>query len=237
MNKRMFQSVTRTWNPVVGCEHACTYCWAEDMALGRLQHTYKYSYGFSPRFFEGELMRVFRPGEFIFVTSMGDLFGNWVPREWIDSILGVISKYPDTMFLLQTKNPARFLEFELPPNVYAGTTIESDVDHQVSKAPPPFQRYQSILNLPPGALKFLSIEPVMGFTVDGFTKWILEIAPDIIEIGADNHNKGLPEPRSDEVLELIRRLRAGGLNVKEKPGLERILEKWGKHSSPKSDRR
>jgi len=192
------------------------------MAKGRLREMNKYAYGFLPRFFEGELMRVFRPGEFVFVVSMGDLFGDWVPHHWINSILSVISKYPDTMFLLQTKNPARFLKFDLPPNAYAGVTIESDVDHQVSKAPSPFLRYRDMLDLPPGTLKFLSIEPIMGFSVDLFTTQILQIAPDIIEIGADNHNKGLREPRRDEVRELIRRLRYAGLNVKEKDGLERI---------------
>ena len=222
MPNRMFQSVTRTWNPVIGCEHDWTYCWARDLALGRFSKKWKYRKGFSPNLHFDDLGESFKPGEFIFVSSMGDLFGEWVPREWIHRVLHVVGANYATDFLFQTKNPARFLEFEVPPTVYAGVTIESDIDHGVSKAPSPYSRYLSILKLPFGTRTFLSIEPISDFTPSLFYLWIEAISPDIIEIGADNHNNHLPEPSSSKVTGLISRLRSAGFNVKEKPGLERI---------------
>ena len=220
----MFQSVTRTWNPWRGCDHGCTYCWARDLATGRLQRSPKYKAGFNPRFHPTELNKTFRPGEFVFVVSMGDLWGSWVPAYAIEAILEVILRFPDTDFLLQTKNPARYLEFDLPPNIYAGVTIESDVPHPVSAAPSPHSRYRSMLDLPSNTKTFLSIEPIMFFLQSTFTQWILELMPDIIEIGADNHHKHLPEPRGSKVIALIADLRLANLIVKEKPGLERLFK-------------
>lgn len=34
------------WNPVIGCEHDCSYRYAGDMALGKLHHLPHYKDGF-----------------------------------------------------------------------------------------------------------------------------------------------------------------------------------------------
>ena len=193
-----------------------------------MQGSPKYRNGFEPTFHEKELKVKFKPGEFIFVSSMGDLFGDWVLSEQICQVFDVISRFRDTNFLLQTKNPARFSGFILPHNIYAGVTIETDVHYQcISSAPSTFSRYRAMVDLtnaPMGVRKFLSIEPIMDFTIDGLTKWVADMKPDIIEVGADNHGHNLLEPSWGKVEELLRRLRDICPDVKEKDGLERLRQ-------------
>lgn len=45
----------------------------------------------------------------IFVCSMADLFGEWVPDEWIEAVFKACEKAPQHRYLFLTKNPARYL--------------------------------------------------------------------------------------------------------------------------------
>ena len=54
----------------------------------------------------------FKEGEFVFVQDMSDLFAGIVPEEYIQRVMGHIQKFPKTTFLLLTKNPNRYREFE-----------------------------------------------------------------------------------------------------------------------------
>lgn len=44
----------------------------------------------------------------IFVCSMADLFGEWVPDEWIIEVLNACRKAPQHRYLFLTKNPRRY---------------------------------------------------------------------------------------------------------------------------------
>ena len=46
----------------------------------------------------------------IFVCSMADLFGAWVPDEWIEEVFAACEKAPQHRYLFLTKNPARYHE-------------------------------------------------------------------------------------------------------------------------------
>ncbi len=221
---RMFKTITRTWNPVKGCEHACVYCWARNLAETKLKDTPRYSDGFKPGLIEKELAKKFKPGEFIFVTDMGDLYGAWVPREWILRVIEVEKSFPLTNFLNQTKNPIRFKEFDFPPHAYLGTTIETNRDYHLTKAPPPIERYKAIAQSN-HIHKFISIEPICDFDLDKLLKWMREISPEIIEVGADNHRNNLPEPPWWKVKALLIGLRLVCPKVVEKTGLERLKYK------------
>jgi len=169
---RMFSLVTETWNPVTGCRHDCSYCWARRLALGRLRGTGRYRNGFEPRLNPEELRRRFSSGV-VFVSDMGDLFGEWVPAEWIRAVIGHVSRFPGTLFLFMTKNPARYLDFadEFPGNVILGATIETNRDSlasRVSRAPPPSARARRdrgklFPSLPPlnrgGGMRFVRRDP------------------------------------------------------------------------------
>jgi protein gp37 len=63
----------------------------------------------------------------VFTVSMGDLFGNWVPREWIEAVLRMVRDNPQWNFLFLTKFPIRMAEFEYPDNAWLGTSIDYQV--------------------------------------------------------------------------------------------------------------
>ncbi len=120
---KMFKSVSETWNVVTGCRHACVYCYARTLAEGRLKHLKRYKDGFQAvKFHAGELARKFKPGSLVFVVDMGDLFGSWVPGEWIGAVIQHVWQFPDTDFLFLTKNPWRYHRFTFPPNAILGPT-------------------------------------------------------------------------------------------------------------------
>jgi len=209
---RMFSLVTETWNPVTGCNHYCIYCWARRLALTKLKNTKKYRNGFKPAIHPNEFKKKFSGG-IVFVTDMGDLFSSTVPREWILKVIRYTAKFSDTYFLFMTKNPMRYHEFldEFPPNAILGATIETDRDdlyykHKISQAPPPSERYIAMKTLD-WDKKFISIEPILDFDLENFSKWIEEISPIMVYIGYDNYGWKLPEPPLNKTLELIDKLR------------------------------
>lgn len=55
----------------------------------------------------GEPARKTKP-QTIFVCSMADLFGGWVPDEWIEQVFAACDKAPQHRFLFLTKNPVRY---------------------------------------------------------------------------------------------------------------------------------
>jgi len=202
----MFVEVKRTWNPVVGCLHECSYCWARIIArrLARMGIKPYADTGFQPSLTHERLKARFREGEFVFVCDMGDLFGEWVPSMWIQSVLDTIRRWPKTTFLLLTKNPGRYLKFELPENAIAGATIESNRDYQLSKAPPQSTRIKAMSRLK--HRKMISIEPILDFDLDEFSEAIRRIMPEFVYIGYDNYNCGLPEPEPEKTMRLVERL-------------------------------
>ncbi|MFH1485223.1 MAG: DUF5131 family protein [Chloroflexota bacterium] len=216
---RMFPEVTRTWNPVVGCLHGCSYCWARELAEGKLRHLPRYQDGFKPKLVEQELRRRFHKG-LIFVSSMGDLWGVGVPPEWIERVLTVVRESPQATFLFLTKNPRRydaFIDF-MPSNVILGATIETNCDLRqprlISTAPSPLARASWMINLrhfDSTLALMVSIEPILDFDINPshktkFVSWIREIQPAFVYVGFDNHGHRLPEPTLAQTHGLIKEL-------------------------------
>ena len=214
---RMFGFVTETWNPVVGCRHFCSYCWAKKQAR-RQKNRCEFCYKFIPHIHWSRLNRKFKPNSLVFVCDMADLFGYWVPNEWIKEILSVVSKFPETTFFFETKNPARYHQFKelLPENVILSATIETNLDTIPSNhAPSRYYRYVTFRELK-GFRKHLSIEPIMIFDFDIFGAWILQIEPEFVSIGYDNYNHRLNEPKLNDTLQLIEFLEEHGIKVEKK---------------------
>lgn len=114
-----------------------------------------YPYGFTPTLHEYRLndLQTKSYGKTIFVCSMADLFGPWVPDEWILKVFDACKQASNHRYLFLTKNPARYValgEKSLLPeddNFWYGTTTE-DPDQQAFFS----KRHHT----------FVSVEPIMA---------------------------------------------------------------------------
>jgi len=90
---------------------------------------------------------------------MADLFGAWVPQEWIDQVLKAVREAPQWIFLFLTKNPKRYLEIEFPPNAWVGAT--ADTQKRANEALKVFRAlHQGKAKVPRPTVLFLSLEPL-----------------------------------------------------------------------------
>ena len=126
-----------------------------------------YPYGYDPTFYPHRLNEPvrLRNASKIFVVDTGDLFGQWVPAEWINQVIEITNKCPQHTFQYLTKNPKRLMEYKFPDNAWAGTSVNSDED--IERA--------DILKTVKSQIRYLSIEPLLGpitFSLDGL-QWII----------------------------------------------------------------
>ena len=213
---RMFGFVRYTCNPIVGCYHGCVYCWARKLAK-RLRKVCEDCYNFIPHTHIERLYKDFKKGVFkrtpsdaiIFLCDMSDLFGSWVSDDIIMEVLSFIKYNPQTTFFLETKNPARMLDFidEIPKNTIVSTTIETNQYpiEGISNAPSPIERAIAFI-LMDHPHKHVSIEPIIDFDMDTLIKWIKDIRPERVSMGYDNYGilkkNGIPEPSKEKYFKL-----------------------------------
>jgi len=195
----MYPWVSHTQNPITGhCPHECGYCY---MSRGRMRLVSSKPLHIS----DNELRGINGQGKFIFVGSSTDMFAVGVPGQWIEQVLDRCGRYPKNRYLFQSKNPGRFRELDFPKGSLLGTTIETNRDYHVSKAPIPEARSREFASIT-GYPKMVSIEPVMAFDLRELTGWIKMIGPEFVSIGADSKACNLPEPSGERLEALIQRL-------------------------------
>lgn len=71
-------------------------------------------YGFEPTFHRYRLdepLKMKKP-QTIFVVSMGDLFGDWVPTSWITAVFAACLAAPWHTYMFLTKNPHRYVHLD-----------------------------------------------------------------------------------------------------------------------------
>jgi protein gp37 len=151
-----------TWNPITGCSHisaGCVHCYAERMAL-RLQAAGmpKYKNGFEVTTHEKELLtpQGWRKPHDVFLCSMGDLFHENVPPEFIQRVFDVMKSCRQHRFQVLTKRSQRLMQLAptlpWPDNVWMGVTVEDA--RNVNRI--------ADLVATPAKVKFLSVEPLLG---------------------------------------------------------------------------
>lgn len=212
----MYEFVTHMYGPIRGkCKHDCSYCYMKKWGELPPLHVD-----------ERDMRTKLGEGNFIFVCHTVDLFADDVPAEWIERVLERLRAYPKNRYLLQSKNPARFLEFigKYPPDVLFGTTIETNRTIYVeSKAPPYIERAKALGELHnKGFETMVTIEPIFDFDLEELVELIIIAQPEWINIGADSKGHDLPEPPKEKVRDLVETLQEK-TDVQLKRNLKRIM--------------
>ncbi len=242
MEKTKIDWAESTYNPVTGCNHNCKYCYARSIATRfggnaiNIPHILNepfivdgkkkpYPFGFVPTFHRyrlGEYAK--KAGRNVFVCSMADLFGEWVPDEWLREIFADCKTAPQHNYLFLTKNPDRYIELllkeQLPEsrNMWYGVTVTNAA--QAMEAETIMQDMSDI------AGAFLSIEPILEdvskdieITIaNNFTDWVI--------VGAETGNrKDRVKPKREWIEKIVNICKASNIPVFMKGSLEEI---WGK---------
>lgn len=231
MDKTKIDWCDSTWNPVTGCLHGCEYCYARGMAErfgGKQKYAnifdesepikgsdgkiLAYPHSFSPTFHRYRLNDYAgKNGRNIFVCSMADLFGDWVPDSWIEEVFKACEKAPQHNYLFLTKNPKRYeklLDRYMPDNMWFGWSQTEPMGDKIV-----FTTHHSVHT-------FVSIEPLLKpfeeFHIRG-VDWVI--------IGAETgrrKNKVIPERKWIE--DIVNECRKADIPVFMKSSLAEI---WG----------
>jgi len=151
-----------TWNPVTGCTRispGCKHCYAERLARRlKAMNNPRYRNGFALTLQSDVLDLPFRwrRPSFVFVNSMSDLFHEAVPDEYVERVFAVMRRASWHTFQILTKRSRRLAkmasQLQWAPNIWQGVSVES-------------ARYVwrvADLQKVPAAVRFLSVEPLLG---------------------------------------------------------------------------
>lgn len=242
-----------TWNVVTGCSRVsrgCEKCYAERMAGTRLAQHKHYVHltrisGGEPKWtgdvrFNDVLMQPlrWRKPRRIFVNSMGDLFHESVPDEWLDQVYEVMLLAFWHRFLILTKRPERMLQYVegalgeggrlrdvsagTRGRYYYGAPAEPSghIWHGVSceNQETADERISLLLRVP--GKRFVSCEPLLGAIdfakVPGFNKCGsagLEITQNLWVIVGGESGKGYRECEVEWIESIARQCQAAGVPV------------------------
>jgi len=168
MNKTKIPWCDWTWNPITGCSAAsegCLNCYARQMS-----ERFGWQWG-EAMFHTGRLseLKQAKPGDLVFVSSMGDFFHETVHSSWQDCVMHEVKNHPELTFLFLTKRASRMRDYfvsyvagdpcvkrppqVMPQNVWLGVTAENQVRA--------YERVPILLGIPDVAVRFVSIEPML----------------------------------------------------------------------------
>jgi len=179
MNKSKIEFCDYTWNPIVGCEFSCSYCYAR-----RFHHRFNPGAFDVPIFYPDRLLepaRLKKPSK-IFVGSMADIFSFSTKDEWIDQILQVVRENPQHTFQFLSKASQHFKKFDIPRNVWLGTSVSQWSMHNQERVNDLVScgcKYTSFVLVEPllGSMKFMDLDAV-DFVFVGAMTGPGAIAPD-----------------------------------------------------------
>lgn len=241
MNKTAIEWTDYSWNPVTGCwgpggtaekPNRCSYCYAERVARrfakDKSLPPKGYRDFFPPTFHPDRLSqpaKVKKPSK-IFVCSMADLFGDWVPDNWIHQVLMEAWLNPQHTFQFLTKNPKRLLNFDFSLNCWIGTTVtcQADADERLPwliqvDAPVRFVSHEpllSMIDVGPFLKREQYKKDQFGIKMSPLISWAI--------LGAMT-GPGAVRPKRGWVSLLMEQYQAAGVPIFLKDNLWRELEK------------
>lgn len=174
-----------------------------------------YPYDFAPTFHRYRLdePQRWKKPRTIFVCSMADMFGDWVPDEWIAAVFRACEAAPQHRYLFLTKNPTRYCKIAydgwLPDakNFWYGSTIT--------------RKGESFFAGSVHWNAFVSIEPLLepldvGIGSFGGAKWVI--------VGAETGNrKGKIAPKREWVENIVEAAQVTGMKVSMKESLRGLM--------------
>jgi protein gp37 len=185
-----------------------------------------YPFGFCPTLHTHRLadpQKIKKP-QTIFVCSMADLFGEWVPDEWIHTVFKACEAAPQHRYLFLTKNPKRYSVVRT--NVYADISVSWSIHNNIwlgASATNQAQYYNvaSALEDADQALyTFISIEPILEpikiTEIDCVANWVI--------IGAETGNrKGKVIPQKAWIDDIVQDCRKQSIPVFMKESLRELM--------------
>lgn len=179
--------------------------------------TAPYPYGFTPTLHRYRLdePKKWTEPRTIFVCSMADLFGEWVPDSWIEDVFDACENAPQHRYLFLTKNPKRYIEFtkkdKLPRQHWYGYSATREDQlwrfHHADECP--------CINL------FVSIEPILepmrpGFSTHTPADWVI--------IGAETgHRNGKVVPEKKWIDDILMECQYSGRPIFMKESLRSLM--------------
>jgi len=171
-----------TWNPTGGCFHGCTWqmpdgsiteCYAKTIAE---RFTSGYPKGFEHHYWRPHNLdaplKVKQPAG-IFVGSMADLFGHWVPEEQIQQVLDVMKGAHWHTFQTLSKFPIRLPNFgRFPDNVWVGVSLPAGHLMSETGGARALKSYLKHMKSIKATVRFMSIEPLWFDVAPVFEEWL-----------------------------------------------------------------
>jgi protein gp37 len=166
-DKSSIEWTDATWNPVTGCTKisaGCEFCYAERFSerfRGTPGHPFESGFDLTLRPERLEQPLAWRRPRMIFVNSMSDLFHKEVPKEFIGRVFDTMQKAHWHTFQVLTKRSSLMRNFLRsrygrsagPAHIWCGVSVEDGTK---------LSRVRHLQEAPAG-VRFLSIEPLIGF--------------------------------------------------------------------------
>ena len=216
-----------TWNPVTGCEHGCAFCYAREIAHSKRMES-SYPAKFTPVFHQHRLNA---PSDTtfpnsdnnaenrVFVCSMADLFGKWVPDDWIRQVFNACMAAPDWTYVFLTKWPKRYQMIASLPHAMFGASIIRQAD--VKRVERDMAAFSTT------GVKWISLEPMLEPITFTDLSWC-----DLVVIGSQTSTTQpdvgrVPAfaPQFDWVVDVVNQCREAGVpyylktNLESNPGM------------------
>ena len=206
-----------SWNPVTGCDHGCDYCYARAIATSD-RTKQSFPTGFEPTYRPERLTaptntptpkQTTQASRSVFVCSMADLFGKWVPDHWIEEVFEACNNNPQWRYIFLTKFPSRYKGLTFPKQACVGASV--DTQRRADIIAHSMQHVTA-------EVRWLSIEPLLEPIV--FADGVLDEF-DWVVIGAQTTANGIPafSPHFEWVAAIVAQARQAGCKVHLKPNL------------------